>query len=121
MKTVVTYGGATLLQGELSDASDPVNHVGLGGRLVTVEYAASADGPWETLGEYRTSTVDGSLGRFELTISPTSPTYYRLKYETEPLSEYGGVVSRVVRVGVRPLVGRPTVPTSVRAGRWFTA
>jgi hypothetical protein len=119
-KTVVNYGGSALLQGELYDASDQLAPVGLGGRPVTFEYSSSPTGPWASLGTHLTSSVAGALGKVSVTISPQAPTYYRLRYYKEASLEYGGAVSEVRKVGVRPSLGRPVAPTSARVGRWFT-
>ncbi len=120
---VVTFGASTVLRGELSDASDPLNRVGLGGRSVIVEAASSPTAPpsqWQSLGTFTTSSEAGTLGQVTVPISPTSPTYYRLRYVAQPTSPYGGTISVAWKVGVRPLLGRPVVPTSARAGRFFT-
>ena len=121
--SVVTYGGSTLLRGELSDASDPADPdpEGLGGRTVVVEQTASlADPSWQPLGSTTTSAEAATLGQFSLPLSPKAPTYYRLRYAKESLSQYGGAVSEVRKIGVRPALGRPVPPKSARAGRWFT-
>ncbi|MBE0528957.1 MAG: hypothetical protein IH629_07130, partial [Thermoleophilia bacterium] len=120
---VVTYGRSTVLRGELYDASDPENPVGLGDRLVAVRYAASPTAPsweWETLGIYPTSSEDGALGQFSVPISPNAPTFYWLQYEKVPLSQYGGILSKALKVSVRPALGRPVTPKSVKARRYFT-
>ncbi len=122
-KSVVTYGGSTMLHGELYDASDPEHPVGLGDRLVTVQYAASPTAPsweWETLGIYTTSSETATLGQFSVVISPKAPTYYRLKYVKVPLSQYGGIQSFFETVNVRPALGRPVTPARVKARRYFT-
>ncbi len=121
--SVVTYGRSTVLRGELYDASDPANPVGLGGRLVAVQYAASPTAlswEWETLGTYPTSSETSTLGQFSVPISPKGPTYYRLQYVKMPLSQYGGALSKVLKVGARPALGRPVRPAKVRARRYFT-
>jgi hypothetical protein len=53
-----------------------------------------------------------------MTVKPRRPTYYKLVFPEG--SGYGGSFSNVVRVGVRPVLGTPKVPLSVRAGRSFT-
>jgi hypothetical protein len=122
-KSVVTYGSSTVLRGELYDASDPANPVGLGDRLVAVQYAASPTAPsweWKTLDVYPTSSEAATLGQFSVVISPKAPTYYRLQYVKVPLSQYGGILSKALKVGARPALGRPVRPAKVRARRYFT-
>ena len=119
-KNVVNYKSSTLLQGELSYTPvGKTSPVGLGGQLVTVQYASSAMGPWEFLGTCTTSSSDATLGQFSLRITPEAPTWYRLQYKAEPLSEFGSLGTDNKKVGVRPNLGRPVTTTSVRAGRYF--
>ncbi|MCX6374023.1 MAG: hypothetical protein NTX16_13295, partial [Actinobacteria bacterium] len=117
---VVDYGSSTLLTGVLYDSGDPLHEVGMGDRPVTVQSSSSATGPWVDLDTLTTSSVPGSLGTCTLTVTPVGPTYYRLRFMAGTGSGYGGSLSFVVRVGVRPLLGTPRVPSSVRAGRSFT-
>ena len=120
-KNVVSYGGSTVLRGELSYVpTGTTTPVGLGGRLVTVEQAQSSMGPWEYLDTRTTSSLAGELGQLSLRVTPARPTYYRLRYVKEAFSEYGSALSFFPKVGVRPLLGRPVAPTSVRARRGFT-
>ena len=68
-----------------------------------------------------TSSLAGELGQLSMRVTPARPTYYRLHYVKESSSPSMEVRSAPSRsVGVRPLLGRPVVPTSARAGRWFT-
>ncbi len=89
-----------------------------------VEQTSTPNDPssWRTLATYTTSTETATLGQLvpSLEITPTAPTSYRLRYAKESQSQYGPAASDVKSVRVRPLLGRPVVPTSVRAGRWFT-
>jgi hypothetical protein len=117
---VVDYGSSTLLTGVLYDSGDPLHEVGMGDRPVTVQSSSSATGPWVDLETLTTSSVAGSVGTCRLTVTPMGPTYYRLRFVAGTGSGYGGSLSFVVRVGVRPLLGTPKVPSSVGAGRSFT-
>jgi hypothetical protein len=118
--TIVNYGSSTLLTGVLYDSADPLHEVGMGDRLVTVQSASSATGPWVDLETLTTSSGTGSVGMYTLTVTPPGPTYYRLRFVAGEGSGYGGSLSFVVRVGVRPVLGTPKVPASARAGRSFT-
>ena len=121
-KTIVNYGSSTLLSGALFDSGDPLHEVGMGDRLVTAQSASSATGPWVDLETLTTSSVAGSVGKFALTVTPTGSTYYRLRFVTGAGAGlvYGGSISFVVRVGVRPVLGTPKVPSSVKVGLSFT-
>ena len=119
-QTIVDHGGSTLLTGVLYDSHDPLHEVGMGDRLVTLQSAPSTTGPWVDLKAQATSSVAGSVGKCTSTVTPTSSTYYRLRFVAGAGSGYGGTLSFMVRVGVRPVLGTPKVPSSVRAGRSFT-
>ena len=119
-QTIVDYGSSTLLTGVLFDSGDPLHEVGMGDQVVTVQSAPSATGPWVDLGTLTTGSAAGSVGKCTLSVTPTISTYYRLRFVAGANSGYGGTLSFTVRVGVRPLLGTPKVPSSVRAGRSFT-
>jgi hypothetical protein len=119
-QTIVDYGRSTLLTGVLFDSGDPLHEVGMGDQVVTLQSAPSATGPWVDLKALTTSSVAGSLGKCTFGVTPTRSTYYRLRFVAGANSRYGGTLSFTVRVGVRPLLGTPRVPSSVRAGRSFT-
>jgi len=118
-KAIVTYGSSTLLTGVLYDSGDPLHEVGMGDWLVTMQSASSATGHWVDLETLTTSSVAGSVGACELTVTPTASTYYRLRFVAGLGSGYGGSLSLIVRVGVRPVLGTPKVPAAARVGRSF--
>ena len=119
-QAVVNFGSSTLLTGVLYDSGDPLREVGMGDRLVAVQTASSATGPWTHLEALTTSSVAGFTGTCTLTVTPTVSTYYRLRFVAGAGIGYGSSLSLVVRVGVRPVLGTPRVPASVRAGQSFT-
>jgi hypothetical protein len=120
-KAIVDYGSSTPLTGVLYNSADPLHEVGMGDRLVTVQSASSATGPWVDLKTLTTSSVAGSVGTCTLTVTPAGPAYYRLHFVAGAAdSSYGASLSFVVRVNVRPVLGIPKVPLSVRARRSFT-
>ena len=119
-QAVVNFGSSTLLIGVLYDSGDPLREVGMGDQLVAVQTASSATGPWKDLESLTTSSVAGFAGTCTLTVTPTVSTYYRLRFVAGADIGYGGSLSLVVLVGVRPVLGTPTVRASVRAGRSFT-
>jgi hypothetical protein len=92
----------------------------MGDQRLTVQSASSPAGPWVDLVTLTTSSVAGSVGKCSLTVKPTAPTYYRLRFVAGAGSEYGDSLSFFARVGVRPLLGTPKAPRSVKAGRSFT-
>ena len=119
-KTIVDYGASTVLSGVLWDSGDPLGEVNMGGRSVTVQSASSIAGPWVDLETLTTGAAIPSVGTFSLTVTPISSIYYRVRFVAEAGSKYGDSLSYMVRVGVRPLLGVPKAPSSVRSRRSFT-
>ena len=91
----------------------------MGERLVTVQSASLATGPWVDLKALTTSSVADALGTCTLAVTPTGSTYFRLRFVAGAGLGYGGSISSVVRVAVRPVLGTPMAPSSVKAGRSF--
>ena len=118
-KTVVTYGGSTLLGGRLYDET---TGTGLGGRSVRLEqlYVRSTGRGASRGGTFVTSSDPASLGRFFTTVSPKARTFYRLRYIAVSPIDYGSATGGNGKLDVRPALGRPAVPSSVRARRYFT-
>jgi hypothetical protein len=119
-KSVVDYGGSTVLTGVLYSSADPLHPVGMGAQAVTLQSASSTAGPWADLNTHTTSSIAGSVGTFALTVAPTGPTYYRLRFLAAADSGYGNGLSYFVRVSVRPVLGTPTMPLSARVRKSFT-
>ena len=119
-KSIVDYGGSTVLRGTLYSAANPLQLVGMGAQPVTVQSSSSTAGPWADLNTLTTSSIAGSVGTFALTVTPSGPTYYRLRFLAAANSGYGSVLSYFVRVGVRPVLGTPTMPLSVRLHKSIT-
>ena len=92
----------------------------MGAQPVTVQSASSTTGPWVDLKTLTTSSVVGSVGTWVLTVTPTGSTYYRLRFVAAAGSGYGSLQSYYVRVSVRPVLGVPRVPLSVRVRKSFT-
>ncbi|HTX67822.1 MAG TPA: hypothetical protein VMH50_01565 [Thermoleophilia bacterium] len=117
--SALTYGASATFTGQLLDYGDPLNPVGLGGYDVSVETAPSSTGPWVTQDTTTTDADPAHLGEFSLTLTPSAPTYYRLRFVAGSGSQYGSLVSQVQKLGMRPKLGRPAGPSSVRARRYF--
>ena len=129
-KTVVTFGGSTLLGGRLYDrdhrdrSGRPQRHAGAVSRR---SYGPS----WSIVDTFVTSSDPATLGRFFTTVSPTAPTYYRLRYVAAPQIDYGSrdrrqpqarrapgaEPARRARVGTRPSLLHASPDRSSRTSR----
>jgi hypothetical protein len=113
--TLLTYGGGTIISAVLMDTTDVV---ALGGQWVRVEQATSAAGPWELL--YLVTTDSGAYytGTYSAAVLPAQNTWYRFVFEAT--SAYATSTSNTLAIQVKPLLGKPGCPSSIKHGKTFT-
>jgi hypothetical protein len=113
----ITWGTNTILTGTLMDL-DTIT--ALGGLWVRVEFSPTgAPASWTLLSNVTTETdAQYSTGQYTQVVQPRKLTYYR--YVFLGTAAYAPEVSNTVIVKVRPFVGRPIVPKTVKAGKYFT-
>ena len=113
----ITWGTNTILTGTLMDL-DTIT--ALGGLWVRVEFSPTgAPASWTLLSNVTTETeAQYSTGQYTQVVQPRKLTYYR--YVFLGTAEYAPQVSNTVIVKVRPFVGRPIAPKTIRAGKRFT-
>ena len=87
----------------------------IGGALLRVEQAASSGGPWSLV---QTVTNDGTSGVYSLAVMPARTMYYRFAFAGT--DAYAAVTSDVLTVEVKPVLGTPTSPSSVKKNKSFT-
>jgi 5-hydroxyisourate hydrolase-like protein (transthyretin family) len=111
-ETTVTVGDAATLTAVLTDtdASLPI-----GGQTVRVEQATSDSGPWSLV---QTVTNDGTTGSYSLAVVPLQTTYYRFVFAAS--DTYAASASDALAVRVKPVLGAPTGPTSIKKNQSFT-
>lgn len=118
-RTLLDWGQSTLLTGWLYDTSG-AQKKGMGGEVVELFSASSIDGPWTSVATLTTSATAGSVGMVTRLVKLTRPTYFWLRYDPPEDSELAGSDSNYLKVNVRPVLGTPQVPLSVKAKRTFT-
>ncbi len=118
-QTTVDWGRSTLLTGWLYDTSGAQKR-GMGGESVGLLSAPSIDGPWTSLATLTTSPDAGSVGMVTRLVKLTRPTYFWLRYDPPEDSELAGSDSNYLKVNVRPVLGTPQVPLSVKAKKSVT-
>ena len=111
-ETTVTTGAGLTLTAVLTDtdASLPI-----GGQTVRVEQATSNSGPWSLV---QTVTNDGTTGSYSLAVVPRQTTYYRFVFEAT--DTYAASASDALTVKVKPVLGTPTNPASIKKNKSFT-
>jgi hypothetical protein len=114
-KTLLTYGGGTIISAVLTDTTDMV---ALGGQWVRVEQATSAAGPWTLLYLVTTDSGTYSTGTYSAAVLPMQNTWYRFVFEAT--SAYAGTTSDTLAIRVKPLLGKPGCSARVKHGKRFT-
>jgi hypothetical protein len=114
-QTTVNFGDETTINAVLMDT---VNTVAVGGEIVRVEQATSSGGPWSLLNLVTSDTGPYATGEYSLEVLPLRTTYYRFVYEGT--ATYGPSTSTVLTVKVRPVLGKPSGPSSVKKNKSFT-
>jgi len=110
-KTLVSYGGATNLSGELTCTSGP----GPAGAEVTVWRRATTSATWSQDG---TATYDGGTDRYLATRNCTANTVFQMRFAGD--ADYAACNSNESTVSARALLGKPwTYPGAVRRNRNF--
>ncbi len=104
----------------LYDAADVRHQVGIGQASVVIQSAPSITGPWTDLETPTTSDEADTLGAYGALVTPERSTYYCARFVGGPGSLYIDALSEFVKVSVRPLLGVPRAPSSVKRGRSFT-
>jgi len=108
--SVVDWGGAATLAGELTDDSEPF----AAGQQVGLEW--SHDGMVWTLQEMLDPSATFVYGA---EVAPTQKTHYRLVFEGD--ETHAAATSPTVTVTPRVKLGTPVAPKSVARGRSFAA
>ncbi len=98
----------------------------LGATLSDVESGSPVDG--KTLELWRSANktdwalvptaVTGAAGKYTAAAKTTARTYYQFRFAGD--TTHGACVSEIIRVRVRPALGRPRVPRTVRARARFS-
>ena len=115
--TTVTYGDATSIGARLlrSDDGTPIT-----GGSVALWASSSVAGPWALVDTVTTSASPGAEGTCSVRVVPKAGTFYSLRYTPAPGSSYAAALSPILLVNVRPALGAPSGPSSVKAGKRFS-
>jgi hypothetical protein len=113
---VLTFGGGTTISATLWDTSADV---AVGGQDLRVEQSTSgATGPWSLL--YVITSPDGpyATGVYSGPVVPVQNTWYRFVFNGT--LEFAPITSDTLTITVKPWLGKPTCPSSVKHGKSFT-
>jgi len=110
---IITYGHGVTLNGTLMS-----NGAAVGGLWVDFGQATTNNGSYEVL--YKVTTAAGAYytGTYSVAVMPLQTMYYRFQWAGD--ATYAAMNSNVIPVQVKPSLGKPTCPSSVKSGKKFT-
>jgi len=108
----ITYGGGVILNGTLTSGQ-----VAVGGKWVELQQGTTEAGSFQVLQMVTTSDATYSTGQYSLAVMPSRTTYYRFSWPGD--ADYAASISDVVPVTVKPSLGKPSCPSSVKKGTKF--
>ena len=115
--STITWGGYAIVTGTLKDTLQPP--MALGNQFVRVEWSPTgATASWTLLATVTTDPAQYATGQYAMVVYPVQKTYYRFSYLGD--GTYGPSISPTLVIAVRPALGVPKVPTSVKHGKNFT-
>ena len=114
--TSVAWGATAILNGVLqTDTRPPLS---VDGEQVLVEYSETSNGPWLAAGTVTSTAEPYTSGAYTYDWPAERNYYWHMVFEGT--SAYLGRTSNVILVKVRPVLGKPACPASIRAGKQIT-
>jgi hypothetical protein len=112
------WGAQAVLNGVLQTAVEPIRPVDR--QQVRVEFSRYSTGPWTLAdnGVVTNSAAPYSSGAYTYSWKGNRNYYWRMDFLGTP--EWAPYTGNVVLVKVKAVVGKPSCPSSVRAGKRFT-
>jgi hypothetical protein len=109
----ITYGHGVTLNGTLTSGGAPV-----AGLWVDVAQATTQNGSYEVMYKVTAPAGPYATGTYSIAVMPLQTTYYRFQWPGDATYALGN--SDVVPVQVKPSLGKPSTPSSVKSGKKFT-
>jgi hypothetical protein len=109
----ITYGQGVTLNGTLMS-----NGAAVAGLWVDVAQATTQSGSGEVM--FKVTALPGpyATGTYSIAVMPLQTMYYQFRWEGD--STYADSRSDVIPVHVKPSLGKPSCPSSVKSGKKFT-
>ena len=110
---IITYGQGVILNGTLMS-----NGAAVGGLWVDFAQATTQSGSYEVM--YKVTAPSGpyATGTYSIAVMPMQTMYYRFQWEGD--ADYLASDSDVIPVQVKPSLGKPSCPSSVKKNKKFT-
>ena len=109
----MTYGQGAILNGVLRSGD-----VALGALWVDFAQATTEAGSYEVVYRVTTSQSGYATGTYSVAVLPSQTTYYRFQWAGD--EAYAASDSDVIPVQVKPSLGKPSGPSSVKVGKKLT-
>jgi hypothetical protein len=109
---IITYGHGVTLNGTLMS-----NGAAVAGLWVDVAQATTQSGSYEVLIKVTAPTGPYATGTYSIAVMPLQTMYYRFQWAGD--ATYAAKNSDVIPVQVKPSLGKPTYPSSVKSGKKF--
>jgi hypothetical protein len=114
--TSVNWGAQAVVNGVLQTTVEPIQPVDQ--QQVRVEFSPSSIGPWTLAQTVTNSAAPYTSGAYTYNWTANRNYYWRMNFAGT--AEWAPYVGNVVLVKVKAVVGKPSCPSSVKAGRQFT-
>ena len=110
---IITYGQGVTLNGTLMSDS-----VAVGGLWVDFAQATTESGSFEVIYKVTTAASAYYSGTYAVAVMPQQTMYYRFQWAGD--AQYAAADSDVIPVQVKPSLGKPSCPSSIRKSKKFT-
>jgi hypothetical protein len=110
---IITYGNGVTLNGTLMSGGAAVS-----GLWVDLAQATTQSGSYEVMYKVTAPTGPYATGTYSIAVMPLQTMYYRFQWAGD--ATYAASNSDVIPVQVKPSLGKPTVPSSIKSGKKFT-
>jgi hypothetical protein len=112
----VTWGARAVLNGVLQTTADPPLPVDQ--QQVLVQYAAQSIGPWTTAATVTNTAALYSSGAYTYSWTAGRNLYWRMNFLGT--AQWASTPGAVLYVKVKPAIGKPACPSSVKHGKKVT-
>jgi len=109
----ITYGHGVTLNGMLMS-----NGAAVGGLWVDFAQATTSSGSYQVLYKVTTAGSAYYTGTYSVAVMPLQTMYYRFQWAGDSI--YAASNSDVIPVQVKPALGKPNCPSSVKKNKSFT-
>ena len=109
----ITYGQGVILNGTLMSGGAAV-----GGLWVDFAQATTQSGSYQVMYRVTAPTGPYTTGTYSIAVMPLQTMYYQFRWPGD--ATYAAGDSDVIPVQVKPSVGKPSCPGSVKKGKKFT-